>query len=435
MPVRLLISTIAGKGRKVKGVIRGDLSPCAFCLPPERVLISTIVPISGGVPQMASFVAGTLASEGYEPVVAYYQPYSLSPELSVPGHRLFRRRVGTRPERALGAFEAHAMGAWLPELEFTHYLPTRSWRRLFESCQHYVAVSGNCLAATGYALTDRPFLAWVATPWHDDRRDRIRLFPWYRRVLDRLLNGRVLGALERRVLRRGTILALSRYTGEGLNRVAARRVTFDVLPMPVDIDRFSPDPAQVMPGRVSFVGRVDDPRKNVGLLIEAVKCCRDAGLQVTAHLIGGAPPESVRAQVQTLALGDAVRFHPYLGAREIAEHLRRTDVFVIPSHQEGLCIAALEAMACGCPVVSTRSGGPEEFVLEGRTGLLCDFAAPSMAQAVRRIVGDRAFRATLSVGARRLVEESYGRRAARERFWAAFRYTFGRQGASGCHPS
>ena len=61
--------------------------------------------------------------------------------------------------------------------------------------------------------------------------------------------------------------------------------------------------------------------------------------------------------------------------------MQRWDLFVIPSHQEGLCISALEAMACGVPVVSTRCGGPEDFVLPDRTGLLVPHQAPALAAA------------------------------------------------------
>jgi hypothetical protein len=67
---------------------------------PERVLISTIAPVSGGVPQMTRFVAEALEARGYDPVLAYYEPHSVSPELSVPSFRLLQRRVGRRLGRA-----------------------------------------------------------------------------------------------------------------------------------------------------------------------------------------------------------------------------------------------------------------------------------------------------------------------------------------------
>ncbi len=89
-----------------------------------RVLVSTIAPISGGVPRMTEYVVSRLQNGGMDPVLAYYQPYSISPWLSVPAHRLLQRRVG-RQVTSWKGLEAHALGAWMPELEFTHYLPQR----------------------------------------------------------------------------------------------------------------------------------------------------------------------------------------------------------------------------------------------------------------------------------------------------------------------
>ena len=182
-----------------------------------RVLISTITPISGGVPTMTRFVVATLRDRGYETVLAHYEPYSLSPQLSVPSYRLGRQRVGSERRQALDDYESHAIGAWLPELEFTHYWPTAAWRQVLATCAAQVTVGGNALAAMPYVLTRQPFLAWVATGWDADRKDRVARFPWPRKLLDRLVNGPVLRRQERRILRSGTILALSDYTRRALN--------------------------------------------------------------------------------------------------------------------------------------------------------------------------------------------------------------------------
>ena len=58
------------------------------------------------------------------------------------------RRPGARRETNLGDREAWAIGAWLPELEFTHYSSSPHWRQVIDSCRHHLVVSGNCLAAT-----------------------------------------------------------------------------------------------------------------------------------------------------------------------------------------------------------------------------------------------------------------------------------------------
>src|SRR5262249_50102308 len=102
------------------------------------------------------------------------------------------------------------------------------------------------------------------------------------------------------------------------------------------------------------------------------------------------------------------------------DKLRTIDVFVVPSHQEGLCIAALEAMACGCPVVSTRCGGPEEFVLHDETGFLVGFDPVEMADAILRILNTPQLRRRLGGAAREKVMRDYSLPKATSVFWHAF---------------
>lgn len=373
---------------------------------------------------MTGFIARALTARGLTPVLAHYEPYSVSPHLSVPSFRLWRNRVGVELRRSLEDYETHAIGAWLPELEFTHYQATAHWRRVMDSCEAHVTVAGNVLAAMPYQQTGRPFLAWVATGWEEDRKDRVAArFPWPRKLLDRMVNGPVLRRQERRVLGAGSILALSEYTRRTLDMIAGAPLTIGVLPMPVDVDHFQPRPAAVMPRRIGFFGRLEDPRKNLELLLAALARANHAGAALTALLIG-TPDQRIGAMVRALGLDGRVEFLPYLPRSELRDWLQTLDVFALPSHQEGLCIAALEAMACGCPVVSTRCGGPEEFVIDGETGFLVGFDAAEMADALTRVVANRALRERLAEGARRRVETHYTRAKAEAVFWNTFDRTF-----------
>ena len=83
-------------------------------------------------------------------------------------------------------------------------------------------------------------------------------------------------------------------------------------------------------------------------------------------------------------------------------------VFIIPSYQEGLSIVGIEAMASGVPVVSTRCGGPECFVRDGKNGYLTDFDAKKMAARVLDICTNSELRQKFSKTARSSVEEKYG---------------------------
>src|SRR5262245_66592923 len=104
----------------------------------RRVLISTIAPVSGGVPTMTRFLTRTLRAQGFEPVLAHYEPYSMSPQLSVPTWRVLQRRPAGEQRRALDDCESHAIGAWLPEFEFTHYFATSLCQKLMDGCNAYL---------------------------------------------------------------------------------------------------------------------------------------------------------------------------------------------------------------------------------------------------------------------------------------------------------
>lgn len=391
----------------------------------KRVLVSTIATRQGGVPAMLEFVVKCLERGGYEPVLAFYEPYGVSPHLSVPSFMLARRTPAAEMRTSPDGREVHAIGAWLPELEFTHYLATRQWRSVIDSCDYHVSVSGNALAATHYVQLNKPFLSWVATGWAEDRKDRVaQTFSLPRKILDRVLNGQVLKRQEIRILRKGTILALSRYTRGALDAIAGAGSTYGVMPMPIDLDIFHPDDAAVCPGRIGFSGRMDDPRKNVELLLNAAARLVARGVSVTVELLGGELDEKRAALIDQLGLKGRVRAFPYLPKNVLAERLRAMDVYVVPSHQEGLCIAALEAMASGCPVVSTKCGGPEDFVENDRTGELVGFDVDEMASAIDRIVTDRARRMRLAAGAYATIQSSYCYDTIAPVFWDAFSHTF-----------
>ena len=230
--------------------------------------------------------------------------------------------------------------------------------------------------------------------------------------------------MERNLLNKGRILSLSVYTARSLNRIAGEKFKTTILSMPVDSNVFKPCPNAVVPLRIGFTGRIDDPRKNIELLLDAMVYLKNNGQEVTALLIGGKPTAETLQKTDKLGLNGQVKFVLHVSRAEICQQLQTMDVFVLPSYQEGLCISALEAMSCGIPVVSTRCGGPEEFVIPGKTGILVDFNAREMARAIQAIINDRNLRKQLSIGARQIIEERYTIVRAESVFWNIFDSTY-----------
>lgn len=362
-----------------------------------------------------------LQSRGFDVALAYYMPYKQAPELSVPSWQLMTRRPGRRLATRFGV-PAHEIGVRLPEFEWARELLSRQWAEVVNDYEIHVAACGSVLAALPPLLAGKRCLAWVATPYLGDRKDRRKSFSIGRRLLDSIVDAPVCEFLEKWALRRAEVLALSRYTQSALEALVPS-VSSVRMPTPVDPSIFFPMPRQDAVRRVGFAGRYDDPRKNIKLLIDAVAICRENGVDIVLELAGGKPAPELEKQVRERGLGQHVTFRGVVD--DLPGFYRSLDVFVIPSWQEGLAIVGLEAMACGCAVVSTRCGGPEEYVIDGVNGQLVGFDAAELAGVIAALIRSPERRAALAEAAIATVRDSYSEEVVAAIFWRSFEKIYG----------
>ena len=96
-------------------------------------------------------------------------------------------------------------------------------------------------------------------------------------------------------------------------------------------------------------------------------------------------------------------------APDVDVFLRASDIFVLPSHAEGMSNALLEAMASGLPCVASRVGAAHEMIVDDQTGLLVNSGdIVALADAIRRLASDGELRARLGHAARQSVSQRYG---------------------------
>ena len=126
---------------------------------------------------------------------------------------------------------------------------------------------------------------------------------------------------------------------------------------------------------------------------ELLAAMRDvpAELWVVGERLPSDHGEDMEPYFAACGLGDRLRRLGY--RRDVAAILAASDIFVLPSHFEGLPMSVIEAMLCALPVVATDIRGPREQVVEGETGFLvpAGTVAP-LAAALRRLVEDKALR-------------------------------------------
>ncbi|MBM3565870.1 MAG: glycosyltransferase family 4 protein [Alphaproteobacteria bacterium] len=391
-----------------------------------RTLVMTLPPFDGGVPAKTRWLCDELRARGHDVTVGYYATFGADSDVNAP---LWTVAAGRRPQSRAGTcfdgFRSVAVGSWLPELEFTYYMPSSRWSDLIVSHDRHIAIGGQTLISYPLAAAGVPHLVWCASSVDGDRGDRVRAMPWPRRALDHLLIAPRLRSMERRIISgNGKMFGVSRYTARTLGGRAEGGL-IGYLPIPVDVAGLTPPSTPPRPGLIGFAGRLNDPRKNFTALLAAVTSARGRGLDIRLMAVGAAPNAAVLEAVRKHGLERCVDFPGEVDRTRLARFYRELDLFVIPSHQEGLCIAGIEAMACGVPVVSTRCGGPEDYVRPGQTGMLVGSTSEELAEAIVALAGDRGLRARLSQGARGVAEAEYAPAVFREKLAAAWRAIWG----------
>ncbi|MEN9305568.1 MAG: hypothetical protein RLY76_836 [Actinomycetota bacterium] len=160
---------------------------------------------------------------------------------------------------------------------------------------------------------------------------------------------------------------------------------------------------------LAFVGRIQ-PHKGPEVLIRAVAEMVSHNPHLRSRLktviIGGASgngsqePERLKALTVFLGIGDVIEFVPPVAHEELSDWYRASDLVCVPSYSESFGLVALEAQACGTPVVATAVGGLRTAVADGISGSLVDGHDPRAWSAViSRLLMEPERRLLLSMGA------------------------------------
>jgi len=149
-----------------------------------------------------------------------------------------------------------------------------------------------------------------------------------------------------------------------------------IIPNGIDTTIFCPSPNNINIGysnptkKFLFVGKLD-PRKGILVLLKAFAKALKLNPSIELDVIGsGMQMEEAKKACQNMSISNHVHFLGKRKDNEIVEAYRSAYAVCMPSFQEGQGITALEAQACGTPVIASDVGGLPEAVVKGKTGIL-----------------------------------------------------------------
>ena len=200
----------------------------------------------------------------------------------------------------------------------------------------------------------------------------------------------------------------------------------DVVPGGVDLDLFhSMDQAEArrrvgldpMEQVILFVGRVE-PFKGPDVLVRALGAMR-RDRNVRLVFVGGSldehSDELVLRTAREVGVADRITWHEAVPQAQLVDYYNAADVCAVPSYHETFGFAALEAMACGTPVIAARVGALPHLVLDGTTGCLVDGHDPlDFAHCLEGLLENTRVREGMGVAARAQAERFPWGRTAHE---------------------
>jgi glycosyltransferase involved in cell wall biosynthesis len=200
-----------------------------------------------------------------------------------------------------------------------------------------------------------------------------------------------------------------------------------VIPNGVDVDLFRPVDGSRSAFTLFSICRLV-PRKNVHVLVEAVRRLAAEGADLRL-VVAGTGPEQDRIARLARESGGVVEFVGFVDEAGKRARLAGTDVFVQLSMREGLSIATLEALACGVPCLVSDIPGVREPVTPGRTGWYVTDPenVQSVVDALRTVLAARPALADMKRTCREVAVERYSLARMCESYWTLYAELLGRR--------
>jgi len=255
--------------------------------------------------------------------------------------------------------------------------------------------------ATSYGLMGalsnwHPF---ILSTWGSDVFDFPRKSFWHKRMIEFTLR------------RADDVTATSRMLADETKRYMSADRPVHTIPFGVDIDRFRPQTSARRGGVTVGIVKKLEKKYGVEHLIRAFATITSAHPEARLLIVGdGSEEMALRELARQLGIEKSVIFAGFTKNDRVPYYLHQMDVFVVPSvmSSETFGVAAVEAAACGLPVIASDIGGLPEVVIDGQTGFLVPPAAPAaIAEKLLLLIENLPLRRKMGEAARKFVERNY----------------------------
>ena len=389
---------------------------------PRRIAIVTHgLEIGGGVPVVARWLQHSLLEDGQYDVDVH--------DLATSSRDTSSRRVAkprTWARRSLKDRQGEAppytdhWGANAVELEFMRYRRRRELTRALQRYDLIQVVAGSPAWSLPASRCGRPVVLQVATTVSWERRSQLAVQSTIPREYRRLMT-RATSRIERHALQSADAVLVE--NSEMHSFVESLGHAY-VVHAPPGVDTEIYTPAQHgwrREGHLLSVCRLGDPRKGLDRTVRAYAELVTTNERAPDLIIAGKGriSDSLQRLIGALGVGERVKVLSNLEPRDLVKIYRGASVFLQTSHEEGLGLSVLEAMACGLPVVATRTAGSAVTVIDGVTGWLVpqnpenEIPAAIAARISMLLAGDGG---TVAIGARQQCVNTFSSRVAFKRF-------------------
>jgi glycosyltransferase involved in cell wall biosynthesis len=359
----------------------------------------------------------------YEFCEQYFTPkvYCLSflPDVAMSIKRF--RFFSSSAERMYEGMRCVEIGAKFARIEpLLYWLTVSSWEKYLSSYKYVFVTGGTPHLAQPAVLLKKKFVLWLASTYADDRLHRMKKASFIEQLIQKLSDPLML-RLEKQILSSATVLLpISSYTKKLCEGVLGEsRKLMKTCPVPVDLRAFTAR-EHGKKFRIIAVGRFTDVRKNLPMLLAVCEELLSLSDLVSFDIVGLIPQDDLNILNIVKKFPDRITFHGFVDQQKLDELYKKAFVSLITSEQEGLAIVGLDALSWGIPVISTRCGGVEDYVIPGMTGILVDLSdIRQMVDAVLLLMADPEKYLFMSQGALSLVSSTFSKRSIFIRFqWA-----------------